>query len=82
MPEDNVKELLKWVATGIEVSQCAACGGKGEDCVTCTPINADKLAKQILSHPDLALINRDVTRNPLATVYSVIPLSEAIKELK
>ena len=37
-------------------------------------------AKQILSHPDLALIDRENTL--FENEYSIIPLAEAIKEMK
>lgn len=38
-------------------------------------------AKQILSHPDLALINRDEAKwGDGVFLYRVIPLAEAIKE--
>ncbi len=59
----DVNELIDWVATGIGVSLCASCGGVGSTCINdCPAPTSDglrQLAKQILSHPDLALIDRE-----------------------
>ena len=81
----QVEELVEWVANGIEVNMCRACGCTGEECEGCTwLIDAKGLARQILSHPDLALITTTYITYPEsgAKMAKVIPLASALKEVE
>ena len=58
----QIEELVEWVADGIEVGTCCACGLTGEECDGCTwlpALDVREIAKKVLSHPDLALIERE-----------------------
>lgn len=57
----QIDELVEWVGNGIDVSMCASCGKVGDDCdgKACVFQKGYEIAKQILSYPDLALIDRE-----------------------
>jgi len=80
---DKVDKLIDWVATGLQLGVCARCKEYPSGCETCTELESGrKVARQILSHPDLALIDRSWRSKERYLVHrdAVILLAEAIKE--
>ena len=84
--EQQVKELVEWVAEKIRYADT-----NENPVLIPDSLRADylKAAKIILSHPDLALIDRERARSdfewgisPIKGYYPIIPLAEAIKEVK
>ena len=88
---DKVKELVEWGHNRIPLLNCRTCQdtdkcicyGEADEGIC---IRAIKIVKAILSHPDLALIDREkFARHILVRTYNpgwypVTPLAEAIKE--
>ena len=65
--EKKVSELVEWAAILISESHM------GEQV---------KTAKQILSHPDLALIDREYCGARVRNCKAIIPLADELKEAK
>ena len=79
---DKVKELVQWVAKRAFNLQCSPEGG-WHTSDNITKLHYRTLARIILSHPDLALIDHKSTSwAGNRRLYSVIPLAPAIKEMK
>lgn len=83
--DEMVREMIKWAATGIDVTICAACGKSGEDCDNCHRRfdDAETLAKQILSHPELIIADHNPKDrvDMRGTLYYGMKLADVIKML-
>lgn len=85
---DKIDKLVEWVAQAITGFGCGI-QASWDGCGDCEGLTGDQkcqgsleIAKQILSHPDLALIDRDwyhKYKDGTADA-SIIPLAEALKE--
>ena len=79
---NKVEELVEWVARLITGEPSQIQDEKGswiDDPLHEMDVSSNiELAKQILSHPDLALIDRGNDNQ----AWVVIPLAEALKEIK
>lgn len=89
---NKVKELVEWAKLNRNPFDCSVCDTEPEGCPGCgtSAYEAGYEAGQdkLLSHPDLALIDRERAKSdfewgvsPIKGYLPVIPLVEAIKEL-